>query len=132
MEARWEFQSACHDCFTRSEPRAQCFDSMVGQWSQRERKAVEPMALHVEGGTLRGLQRFLSEVRWEEAQRLWHYHQLVAEARGEPEGVRMVAAAGCEKKGTDAVGVVRQDWGPLGQVEHGQGGVCAAYASRQG
>ena len=29
MEELWAFQSAFHDCFARSEPRAYFFDSMV-------------------------------------------------------------------------------------------------------
>ena len=37
MDALGEFQSACHDCFARSEPRAHFFDSMVGQYSRLER-----------------------------------------------------------------------------------------------
>jgi hypothetical protein len=57
MEALWEFPSALHDCFARSEPRAHCFDSMVGQWSPLARKAIEPLALHVEGRTGRGRRR---------------------------------------------------------------------------
>jgi len=32
MDALWEFQSAFHDCFARSEPRAHFFDYMVGQF----------------------------------------------------------------------------------------------------
>src|SRR5262252_2028762 len=60
MEELWEFQSTFHDCFARGEPRAHFFDSMVGQFSTLERKAIEPMALQVEGGTIRGLQRFIS------------------------------------------------------------------------
>ena len=79
MEELWEFQSAFHDCFSRSEPRAQFFDYMVGQLSQLERKSIEPMALHVAGGTIRGLQRFISDVRWDEEQMRWNYHQLVAD-----------------------------------------------------
>ena len=66
MEELWEFQSAFHDCFARSEPRANFFDYMVGQLSKLERKSIEPMALHVEGGTIRGMQRFISDVRWDE------------------------------------------------------------------
>ena len=31
MDELQEFQSAFHDCFVRSEPRAHCFDSMSGQ-----------------------------------------------------------------------------------------------------
>jgi hypothetical protein len=62
MEELWEFQAAFHDCFARSEPRAHFFDSRVGQLSQLERKSSEPMALRIEGGTVRELQRFLSDV----------------------------------------------------------------------
>jgi hypothetical protein len=57
MDELWEFQAAFHDCFARSEPRAHFFDYMVGQFSPLERKSIEPMALRVEGGTVRGLQR---------------------------------------------------------------------------
>jgi SRSO17 transposase len=132
MDELWEFQSAFHDCFTRSEPRAHFFDYMVGQFSQLERKSIEPMALHVEGGTIRGLQRFISDVRWDEEQMRWNYHQLVAEAMGEPEGVLMFDETGFVKKGKDSVGVARQYCGTLGKVENCQVGVFAGYASRQG
>jgi SRSO17 transposase len=54
-----EFQGLFHDCFPRSEPRAHFFDYMVGQLSPLERKSIEPIALRVPGGSVRGLQRFL-------------------------------------------------------------------------
>src|SRR5574341_2380304 len=54
MDELQDFQAAFHDCFPRSEPRAHFFDYMVGQFSQLERKSIEPMALQVEGGTIRG------------------------------------------------------------------------------
>src|SRR5499426_1962986 len=132
MEELWAFQSAFHDCFARSEPRAHFFDHMVGQFSKLERKSIEPMALHVEGGTIRGMQRFISDVRWDEAQMLWNYHQLVADAMGDPDGVLMFDETGFVKKGYDSVGVARQYCGPLGKVDNCQVGVFAAYASRQG
>ena len=132
MEDLWEFQSAFHDCFTRSEPRAPFFDYMVGQCSKLARKSIEPMALRVEGGTIRGLQRFLSDVHWDAEQRQWNYHQLVADAMGEPEGVLMCDETGFVKKGQNSVGVARQYCGPLGKVEDCQVGVFAGYASRQG
>jgi len=132
LEELWEFQAAFHDCFARSEPRAHFFDSMVGQLSQLERKSIEPMALQVAGGTIRGLQRFISEVHWDEEQMLWNYHQLVAEALGEPDGVLMFDETGFVKKGKDSVGVARQYCGTLGKVENCQVGVFAGYASRQG
>src|SRR5713226_698585 len=107
MDALQEFQAAFHDGFPRSEPRAHFFDYMVGQFSKLERKSIEPMALQVEGGTIRGLQRFISEVRWDEEQMRWNYHQLVADEMGDPEGVLMFDESGFVKKGADSVGVAR-------------------------
>ena len=132
MEELWEFQSAFHDCFARSEPRAYFFDYMAGQLSPLERKSVEPMALHVDGGTIRGMQRFLSDASWDEEQMRWNYHQLVADELGEPDGVLMFDETGFVKKGKDSVGVARQYCGSLGKVENCQVGVFAGYASRQG
>jgi len=54
LEELWSFQAAFHDCFARSEPRAHFFDYMVRPISPLERKSIEPMALHIEGGTVRG------------------------------------------------------------------------------
>ena len=132
MEELWEFQATFHDCFARSEPRAHFFDYMVGQFSKLERKSIEPMAREVEGGTIRGLQRFISDVVWDEEQMRWNYHQLVAEEMGAPDGVLMFDETGFVKKGKDSVGVARQYWGTLGKVEHWQVGVFAGYASRHG
>jgi len=132
IDELWEFQSAFHDCFARSEPRAHFFDYMVGQCSKLERKSIEPMALHVEGGTIRGLQRFISDVHWDEDQMRWNDHQLVAEEMGEPDGVLMFDETGFVKKGKDSVGVARQYCGTLGKVENCQVGVFAGYASRRG
>src|SRR5712691_7685020 len=98
LEELWEFQAAFHDCFARSEPRAHFFDYMVGQLSPLERKSIEPMALHIEGGTVRGLQRFISDVAWDEEQMRWNYHQLVADTMGEPDGVLMFDETGFVKK----------------------------------
>src|SRR5215510_7896664 len=127
-----EFQGLFHDCFPRSEPRAHFFDYMVGELSPLERKSIEPMALRGPGGSVRGLQRFLSEVPWDEEHMRWTYHQLVAAEMGEPDGVLLFDETGFVKKGTDSVGVARQYCGPLGKVENCQVGVFAGYASRKG
>ena len=132
IEELWEFQSAFHDCFARSEPRAHFFDYMVGQFSKLERKSIEPMALQVEGGTIRGMQRFISDVVWDEEQMRWNSHQLVADEMGDPDGVLMFDETGFVKKWQDSVGVARQYCGTLGKVENCQVGVFAGYASRQG
>src|SRR5262249_4524391 len=131
-EELWEFQATFHDCFARSEPRVHFFDYLVGQFSKLERKSIEPMALQVEGGTMRGLQRFISDVRWEEEQMRWNYHHLVAEEMGDPDGVLMFDETGFVKRAKASVAVARQYCGPLGKVENGQVGVFAGYASRHG
>jgi SRSO17 transposase len=132
MDELQEFQSALHDWFPRSAPRAHCFDSMVGQFSTLERKSIEPMALQVEGGTIRGLQRCISDGVWDEEQMGWNYHPLGAEEMGDPDGVLMFEETGFVTKGQDSVGVARQSCGTLGKVDNGQVGVFAGYASRHG
>jgi SRSO17 transposase len=127
-----EFQGLFHACFPRSEPRAHFFDSMVGQLRALERKSIEPMALRVPGGSVRGLQRFLSEVPWDEEPMRWLSHQLVADELGAPDGVLMFDETGFVKTGTASVGVGRQYGGTLGKVEKGPVGGCAGYASRKG
>ena len=127
-----ECQSLFHDCCARSEARGHCLDSMVGQDSPFARKSIEPMALAVEGGRIRSLQRLLRETVWDEEQMRWTYHQLVAQELGEPDGVLRFAAAGFVKKGNDSAGVARPYGGTLGQGENGQGGVLTGYALRQG
>src|SRR5499426_3623013 len=132
MDELQEFQSVFHDCFTRSETRAHFLDYMVGQYSPLARNSMEPMAQAVEGSRIRSLQRFLSETVWDEEQMRWHYHQLVADELGEPDGVLMFDESGFVKKGQDSTGVARQYCGTLGKVENCQVGVFAGYASRQG
>ena len=81
---------------------------------------------------MRGLQRFLSDARWDEEPMRWHDHQLMAAEMGDREGVLMFEETGFVKKGKDAVGVARPYCGSLGTGEHCQVGVCAGYASRHG
>jgi SRSO17 transposase len=132
MDELQAFPSLFHDCFARSAARAQFLDYLVGPYRPLARKSLEPMALAVEGSRSRSLHRFLSETVWDEEQRRWHSHQLVADELGEPEGVLRFDASGLVKKGNDSAGVARQYGGTLGKVEHCQVGVLAGYASRQG
>ena len=132
MEELRGFHTAFRDCFTRQEPRDQFFNYMVGQFSPLARKSIEPMALQVEGGNVRAMQRLVSDALWDEAAMLERYHGLVRDEMGEPDGVLIVDETGFAKKGQDSVGVARQYCGSLGKVENCQVGVFAAYASRQG
>jgi SRSO17 transposase len=126
------FHTAFRDCFARQEPRDQFFPSMVGQFSPLARQSIEPIALQVEGGKVRARPRLVSAALWDEDAMLETYHRVVQDEMGEPEGVLSVDETGFAKKGQDSVGVARQYCGALGQVEHCQVGVFAAYASRQG
>jgi SRSO17 transposase len=81
---------------------------MVGQLRPLERKSIEPIALQVPGGSIRGLLRFLSEVVWDDEHMRWTYHQVVADEMGAPDGVLMFDETSFVKKGPDSVGVARQ------------------------
>src|SRR5713226_7166333 len=89
---RWKPRHSCRGgcphqfraCFSRSEPRGHFFNYMVGQCSALERKSIEPMALHVEGGTIRGMQRCMSDDVWDEDHMRQTYHGLVADEMGDP------------------------------------------------
>ena len=105
---------------------------MVGQFSELERKSIEPMALEVEEGNIRGMQRFISNALWKEDDMRQTYHGLVAEEMGDPGGVLLFDESGFVKKGKESVGVARQYCGSLGKGENSQVGVFAAYASRHG
>lgn len=132
MDELHGFHTAFRDCFARSEPRDHFFHYMVGQFSELDRKSIEPMARRVEGGNVRAMQRCLSDTVWDDAQMLRTYHGLVDEDMGDPEGVVIFDESGFPKKGHDSVGVARQYCGALGKVDNCQVGVFAAYASRHG
>jgi SRSO17 transposase len=126
------FHPAFRACFARQEPRDQFFNYMVGQFSPLARKSIEPMALQVEGGKVRAMQRLVSDALWDEAAMRETYHCLGQDEMGEADGVLIVAETGFAKKGQASVGVARQYCGALGKVDNCQVGVFAAYASRQG
>ena len=102
------FHHRFRGCFVRSEPREHFFNSMVGQFSALERKSIEPMALHVAGGNIRGMQRCLSDDVWDEALMRQTYHGLGADEMGAPDGVLMFDESGFVTKGKESVGVARQ------------------------
>jgi SRSO17 transposase len=126
------FHAQFRSCFARSEPREHFFNYMVGQCSTLERKSIEPMALRVAGGNIRGMQRCMSDDVWDEDLMRQRYHGLVTAEMGAPEGVLMFDESGFVKKGKESVGVARQYCGTIGKVDNSQVGVFAAYASRHG
>jgi SRSO17 transposase len=102
---------------------------MVGQFSELERKSIEPIALKVEDGNVRPMQRFISDAEWDEKTILTKYHSLVYEDMGTTDGALIFDETGFIKKGNDSIGVSRQYCGSIGKVDNCQVGVFTAYAS---
>jgi SRSO17 transposase len=105
---------------------------LQGLMSPIERKAIQPMAMALEGGNIQAMQQFIGQGRWQDEKLLQKHRQLVDETLGEDDGVYIVDDSGFPKKGKHSVGVARQWCGVLGKVENCQAGVFGAYASRQG
>lgn len=97
-----------------------------------ERKAIQPMALALEGGNIQAMQQFIGQGGWQDEPVLAKHRQLVGQTLGEADGVFIIDGSGFPKKGEHSVGVARQWCGVLGKVENCQVGVFAAYASHQG
>jgi len=126
------FHEIFSDCFHRSESRDHFYRYMVGQFSELERKSIEPIALNVEDGNVRPMQRFISDAEWDEDKMLNKYHNLVNEDLGTVDGALIFDETGFIKKGNDSIGVSRQYCGSIGKVENCQVGVFASYASPYG
>ena len=60
------FHDTFSDCFFRSESRDNFYKYMVGQFSELERKSIEPIALAVEDAHIRAMQHFVSDVIWDD------------------------------------------------------------------
>jgi SRSO17 transposase len=97
-----------------------------------ERKSIEPIALNIEDGKVRSMQRFVSDVVWDEEAIMRKYRSMVCEDLGDPDGALIFDETGFPKKGEESIGVARQYCGSLGKVDNCQVGVFAAYASRYG
>ncbi|MBW2095052.1 MAG: IS701 family transposase [Deltaproteobacteria bacterium] len=120
------------DCFLRSESRQHFFNYMVGQFSDLERKSIEPIALAVKDGNVRALQRFVSDAPWDENNMISKYRSFVNDDLGSPDGALIFDESGFVKKGQDSIGVARQYCGTIGKVDNCQVGVFAAYVSEHG
>jgi len=119
-------------CFRRSESRMNFLRYMAGQFSELKRKSIEPIALSVEGGEVRAMQHFVSEVEWDDRQIAAKYRSMVNEDMGSPDGALLFDETGFAKKGEDSIGVSKQYCGTLGKVENSQVGVFAGYVSPDG
>jgi SRSO17 transposase len=126
------FHEQFADCFHRSESREHFFNYMAGQFSQLERKSIEPIALAVEHGNVRAMQRFVSVAQWDDTNILSKYRSLVNDDLGSSSGAVIFDESGFLKKGQESIGVARQYCGTAGKVDNCQVGVFAAYVSESG
>jgi SRSO17 transposase len=120
------------DCFQRSESRDNFYRYMAGQFTQLERKSIEPIAFAIEGGKVRAMQRFVSDAPWDDDKIMSKYRSLVIEDIGHPDGAIIFDESGFAKKGDDSIGVSKQYCGTIGKVDNCQVGVFAAYTSAYG
>jgi len=126
------FHEQFSDCFLRSESRDNFLRYMVGQFSQVERKSIEPIAIAVEGGKIRAMQRFLSDAPWDDGKIINKYRNLLVSDLGHPDGALIFDETSFVKKGDDSIGVAKQYCGTIGKVENCQVGVFASYVSPYG
>lgn len=126
------FHEQFADCFHRSESREHFFKYMSGQFSELERKSIEPIALAVKDGNVRAMQRFVSIAQWDDDNILSKYRSFVNDDLGSSNGALIFDESGFLKKGQDSIGVARQYCGTAGKVDNCQVGVFAAYVSDSG
>jgi len=126
------FHEQFADCFQRSESREHFFNYMAGQFSPLERKSIEPIALAIEDGNVRSMQRFVSDAPWDDDKMIAKYRSFVNDDLGHPDGALIFDESSFVKKGQDSIGVARQYCGAIGKVDNCQVGVFAAYVSESG
>ncbi len=78
---------------------------MVGQFSDIKRKSIEPIALRVEGGSIRDMQKCLSDAKWDEEKMLSKHWEKVNKDIGDEDGVLIFDESGFAKKGNESAGV---------------------------
>lgn len=123
------------DLYRRREQRQWAEFYLEGQLSDLERKTVEPMVLARTGraaNTIRAVQQFLGEGRWDDERILARREQLVAQDIGAADGVLICDGSGFPKKGEHSVGVARQYCGAVGKIANSQQGVFLVYLGSRG
>lgn len=126
------FHEQFDECFLRSESRVHFLNYMLGQFSDLERKSIEPIALALKDCNVRSLQRFVSDAPWDDDKIGLKYRTLVNDDLGSPDGALIFDESSFTKKGDDSIGVARQYCGSLGKVDNCQVGVFAGYVSEHG
>ena len=118
--------------FFRKEQRNWALKYLQGLLLVDGRKSIEPLALGLEGGSVRNMQQFIGKGAWDDEAILDKHTELVAESLGDSAGVLIVDGSDFPKKGMHSAGVARQYCGATGKIANCQAGVFLAYASKRG
>ncbi len=112
-----EFLTRFDDCFPRCDTRQHLPVYVEGQLSDLERKSVEPIALKA-NVSVRTLQEFLSQHRWDEDLARQRYQEIVAEEHASPRTIGIIDDTSDAKKGTKTPGVQVQYCGAEGKKDN--------------
>lgn len=124
-----EFMGPFYKYFYRQEGRELADGYVVGLVMDGERKSVEPMSARVNASE-RGMQRLLTQVKWEEKEVFREYRQVMLAQTNDPQGILAVDDTGFIKKGQDSVCVSRQYCGSSGKIDNCQIGVSMTYVGQ--
>ena len=127
-----DFHAQFHRYLGRIENQRLGLAYLSGLISNLDAKSVEPIALEFLQGSVRALQRFMKEGRWDQAAMGLAHKQQLSEALNHPDGILTADSSEFVKKGSHSVGVARQYCGRLGKVDNCQSGVFIGYASPNG
>ena len=105
---------------------------MAGQFSELERKSIEPIALALKDGNVLLLRRFVSVAPWDDDRIMSKYRILGNDDLGSQNVALIFDESGFVKKGQDSIGVSRQYCRTIGKVDNCQVGVFAGYVSEHG
>ncbi len=121
------------DCFVRSEQEKIGANYLSGLMSSIPKKTAEKIALEMsETTSVRAIQRFMKDYKWDESSMLHKHQEMVAESLGTEGGMINVDASEIPKKGKNSVGVARQYCGNTGKQDNCQSGVFVGYSSEKG
>ena len=124
-----DYHAEFADLYYRPEQAHWGYKYLQGLMLPIECKAIQPMAMALDGGNIQAMQQFIGQGRWQDEKLLKKHWRLADETLGEDDGVWIADGSGFPKKGEHSVGVARQWCGRLGKVENCQVGVFAAYAN---
>ena len=113
----------------RYEARILAQGYVVGLMMDGDRKSVEPLSEKVHASE-RGMQRLLTEVKWDHEGALCEYRAQMLSETDDPQGVLLIDDTAFPKKGHHSVCVNRQYCGSLGKVDNCQIGVSMTYVGQ--